>query len=71
MQIHVLKEKTVLEGAQAFKAGNQRWAAWNALLRNHVQHGRMTEEEHEAYVAAALAELRKQNQAWLGPPDIW
>lgn len=67
----VLKEKLVMEGVQAWKAGAQRWTAFNAILRNHVQRGRMSMTDHEAYVNAVQAHVREQNRAWaLDAPDI-
>jgi hypothetical protein len=67
----VLQEKLVMEGVQAWKTGAQRWMAFNAILRNHVQRGRMSMTDHEAYVVAAQAHVRAQDRAWaLDAPDI-
>lgn len=67
----VLKEKLVMEGVQAWRAGSQRWAAFNAILRNHAQHGRMSMTDHEVYIGAVQAHVREQDRAWaLDAPDI-
>ena len=67
----VLNEKLVKEGAQAWREGLQRWAAWNAILRNHVDFNRMDEDEAEAHIDAAMAEVRAQDRHWLEAPDVW
>ena len=67
----VLQEVLVMEGARAWKAGSQRWAAFNAVLRNHVQRGRLSMGDHEAYVNAIQAHVREQDRKWaLDAPDI-
>jgi hypothetical protein len=67
----VLDERWVMEGAQAFKQGAQRWQAWNAVIQNHTRFGRLSEEEQAGYVSAALAMVRELDRRWLDSPDIW
>ena len=66
----LLEEKLVMEGATAWKQGPQRWRVWNALLQNHVQRGRLSIEEQEAHVEAAMAMVRAKDREWLDDPDI-
>ncbi len=66
----LLDEKTVMEGAKAWTQGPQRWRVWNALLQNDVQRGRLSLEEQEAHVEAAMAMVVAQDRQWLEDPDI-
>jgi hypothetical protein len=67
----VLQEHIIMDGVKAWKAGTQRWQAFNAILRNHARHGRISMDDYESYVNAVQNYLQAQSRSWaLDAPDI-